>query len=74
MMEQRNDWAGWRAVIHPTTLGTFGILWYDAPAMERRGGWSGPYSSREDAEKSAREWLASWEVTDFTIEHSEAVE
>jgi hypothetical protein len=63
-------WAGWRVVIAPTDVGTtFGIFWQNAPAMERRGGYSGPYRTREEAEQGARDWLAHWDVTAFDIEH-----
>ena len=44
------------ATIAPTEYGTFGIWWSDFEAMERRGGYSGPYHTREEAEESARSW------------------
>lgn len=58
------------AAIAPTGYGSFGIWWADFPAMERRGGYSGPYRSREDAERSAREWGDTWSVP-VRIEHRE---
>jgi hypothetical protein len=49
------------AVVAPTGYGTFGIWWSEFPAMERRGGYSGPYSTAEEAEEGARGWGEHWE-------------
>ena len=60
-----------RAVIAPTTMGTtYGIWWFDFEAMERRGGYSGPYPSREEAEAGANSWADYWDAP-ITIEHRE---
>lgn len=73
-----DEWAGWRAIIAPAGLdaaghpATFGIHWRNAPALERRGGYSGPYRSRAEAEQGAREWAEVYDVTELTIEHAEA--
>ncbi len=65
----KSEWTGWRAIIAPTDVGdTFGIFWQNAPAMERRGGYSGPYKTREDAEASAISWRDSWDMTDADLE------
>ena len=68
-----NPWTGWRAIIGSTGhADSFGVLWRNAPAMERRGGYSGPYDKRQDAEAGARSWAASWDMdpdADLTIEH-----
>jgi hypothetical protein len=73
----RADWEDWQVIIVPAYPGpgkpTFGIVWQNAPAMERRGGWSGPYDSREEAEASARVWLDHWQVTEFTITQADTV-
>ena len=46
-----NPWTGWRAIIGSTGhADSFGVLWRNAPAMERRGGYSGPYDKRQDAD------------------------
>ena len=58
------------AVIAPTGFGTFGIWWSDFPAMERRGGYSGPYATPQEAEDSARSWGEHWECP-VTIERRE---
>jgi hypothetical protein len=49
------------ATVAPTGFGTFGIWWSEFPAMERRGGYSGPYSTIEEAEESAQSWGEHWE-------------
>lgn len=49
------------ATIKPTNFGTFGIWWSDFPAMERRGGYSGPYPTVEAAEQGARDWGEYWQ-------------
>jgi hypothetical protein len=71
-IERDGEWSDWLAIIAPTDVATtFGIFWEHAPAMERRGGYSGPYSTREEAEQGARDWLTHWDVTKFRIEHRE---
>lgn len=70
-MNLPDRWAGWIATIAPTGAGTFGIWWSNAPAMERRGGYSGPYHTRAEAEAGARIWMDSFDVQDFTIEHKD---
>lgn len=50
------------AVVAPTGFGTFGIWWSEFPAMERRGGYSGPYRTAEEAEQGAIDWGTHWEV------------
>ena len=57
-----------KAVIAPTGFGTFGIWWSDFEAMERRGGYSGPYKTREEAESGARAWSDTFE-SPITVEH-----
>lgn len=59
-----------RAVIAPTVVGTYGIWWRDFEAMERRGGYSGPYRTREEAEEGARAWADHFECP-VVIEHRE---
>ncbi len=44
------------AVVAPTEYGMFGIWWSRFPAMERRGGYSGPYPTLAAAEKDAKTW------------------
>jgi hypothetical protein len=65
------DWTGWRAVIHPVGGGRYGVSWEDAPAMARRGGYSGPFASIEKAEEDVERWREDWEigVEDITIEY-----
>ncbi len=71
----RSGWTGWRAIIAPTDEGddTYGILWVNAPAMGRRGGYSGPFHDRLDAEDCVARWRSSWNmsVKDITIEHAD---
>ncbi|MEO7667151.1 MAG: hypothetical protein ABIU97_08985 [Dehalococcoidia bacterium] len=61
-----------RALIGPTGYGTFGIVWRDYNVMERRGGYSGPYSTIEEAEQGARSWTDTYDEP-LTIEHVENV-
>ena len=69
-----NEWSGWRALIGPTGYpDSYGIVWRNAPAMERRGGYSGPYGTLLQAERGARDWADTFDVTDLTIEHVENV-
>ena len=58
------------ATIRPTQAGTFGIYWSEFEAMERRGGYSGPYTTREEAEQGARSWAEHWDCP-VTIVHSD---
>lgn len=58
-----DQWTGWVAIIQPgSSPGTYGIEWQNAPAMERRGGWSGPYDSIEAARLGAVIWVRSWDM------------
>lgn len=68
-MEKEPEWTGWMATIVATEYGTFGIVWSNSPAMERRGGWSGPYNSIDEARQGAIRWRDSWhmEPDDLTI-------
>ncbi|MGV0985095.1 MAG: hypothetical protein ACOYB2_11100 [Limnohabitans sp.] len=50
------------AVVAPTGFGTFGIWWSEFPAMERRGGYSGPYTTEAEAIEGANDWAAHWNV------------
>lgn len=49
------------ATIRPTDYGTFGIYWSNFEAMERRGAYSGPYRTREEAHEGARIWAEGWD-------------
>lgn len=49
------------ATVAPTGYGTFGIWWSEFPAMERRGGYSGPYGTEAEAQQGARDWAEHWE-------------
>lgn len=64
--ESQPDWPTYEqpatAFVGPTHYGTFGIVWRAFPAMERRGGYSGPYRTLEDAERAARDWAGYWEL------------
>ena len=51
-----------KALVGPTGYGTFGIVWRDFPAMERRGGYSGPYRTQKEAEDGARMWFEQYDV------------
>lgn len=42
-----------RALIGPSGHGSFGIVWRDAPVLEGRGGYSGPFNTPRDAEMRA---------------------
>ena len=50
-----------KAKVGPTGYGSWGILWEDFPYMERRGGYSGPFKTLEDAERKALEIMAFYE-------------
>jgi len=56
------------AQIGPTGYGTYGIIWKDFPAMERRGGYSGPFDSRDEAVTKAREIMTYYEEITQDIE------
>ena len=43
------------AKIGPTGYGSFGILWEAFPIMERRGGYSGPFRTQDEAQQRAGE-------------------
>lgn len=62
-----------RAVIRRNDVGTFGIWWYRFEAMERRGGYSGPYATIAEAEEGARSWADHWDVGPFVDIESEAI-
>lgn len=49
------------AIVAPTGYGTWGIWWRDFPAMERRGGYSGPYNTAQEAEEGALIWGEGWD-------------
>ena len=52
-----------RAQVGPTGYGgTWGILWKDFPYMEKRGGYSGPFETKELAEVRAREIMLVYEA------------
>lgn len=59
-----------RAVVAPTGYGTFGVWWFDFPAMERRGGYSGPYQTAAEAEAGALDWGSHWDCP-VSVEHRE---
>ena len=61
-----------KALIGPTGYGTFGIVWRDYDVMARRGGYSGPYGTVEEAEQGAQDWTATYDEP-LTIEHVESV-
>lgn len=61
-----------KALIGPTGYGSFGIVWRDFPSMERRGGYSGPYRTLEEAERGARDWADAYDEP-LGIEHVENV-
>lgn len=42
-----------KAIIGPTGCGGVGILWEDFPAMEERGGYSGPFDTMGQARSRA---------------------
>lgn len=44
-----------QATIGLTKQGTYGILWAEFPYMESRGGYSGPFNTREEAVLRAKE-------------------
>lgn len=74
MEDRKAAWTGWKAIIrpcYPDSTDIFGIWWENAPAMERRGGYSGPYPSRDTAEAGAWVWVRSWDMTDddLTVIH-----
>lgn len=56
-----------KAVITPTEYGTFGIAWENFEALEARGGWSGPYSSAEEAEEGARVVIESYGLEEGSV-------
>jgi hypothetical protein len=56
-----------KAMVGPTGHGTFGIIWRDFPAMERRGGYSGPYNTLEDARQAALEWADAWGYAPYEL-------
>ncbi len=56
-----------KANIGPTGYGTWGILWEDFIYMERRGGYSGPFDSRDDAAQRAREIANSYDEPNLVI-------
>ena len=49
------------AIVAPTGYGTWGIWWSDFPAMERRGGYSGPYRTEAEAVADALDWGKHWD-------------
>ncbi|HEX5016572.1 MAG TPA: hypothetical protein VFX15_03180 [Actinomycetes bacterium] len=62
------------ATIRRTSVGTtFGIYWSNFPAMERRGGYSGPYSTREEATQGARDWADHWEAPVTIVQEGDDV-
>ena len=66
----KNPWTGWKAYIAPNEYGTYGVHWRDAPAMESRGGYSGPYESQAAARQGVLDWIKAWDMdpeTDIDI-------
>jgi hypothetical protein len=64
-----------RAIIGKTAYDSFGIIWRDFPYMERRGGYSGPFATRHEAEQRAREWTDMiFDGSSLTIENVESIE
>lgn len=59
------------ADVHPTSYGTFGIYWSNFEAMERRGGYSGPYSTREEAAQGAQDWADHFDTFVTVNQHEE---
>lgn len=55
-----DKWTGWQAIIQRNDTGTYGIEWRDAPAMEARGGYSGPFDTEDAARQCALDWAAAW--------------
>lgn len=51
------------AIIAPTGYATWGIWWRGFPYMERRGGYSGPFATQEQAKEAARSWGDALNVT-----------
>ena len=57
------------AKIGPTGYAdTWGILWEDFPYMEYRGGYSGSFDSKEQAEEYARNVTASFNKSVIVVE------
>jgi len=68
------DRPGKAIIRHGSNPDTWGIEWQGFPALEQRGGWSGPYNTPEEAEASARVWIDSYglEESAVVIERSDA--
>jgi hypothetical protein len=64
------------ATIAPTGYGTFGVWWTNFEAMERRGGYSGPYRSAEEATDGVAAWCDQFDIEQNAIRivHSENVQ
>lgn len=68
MTRNAEQWQDWEATIAPAAgPGTFAIYWTKAPAMERLGGYSGPYKTRADATADAIAWADYWHVADLKL-------
>lgn len=62
-----------RALIGPTGYASFGIVWRNAPALEARGGYSGPFESQQSAEERAVDLALHYEGAVPTIARVENV-
>lgn len=56
-----------KATIGGTGYGTLGITWEEFPAMERRGGYSGPFTTEEEARECVVRWRELWEIPEEAV-------
>lgn len=52
-----------KALVGPTGYDSFGIVWRDFPELERRGGYSGPYRTYDEALRGAEDWAKEYDRT-----------
>jgi len=57
-----------KALIAPTRYGTFGIWWLEGTGPRGGQPYSGPYTTRDEAEQAARDWAAAYGV-ELELEH-----